>query len=73
MSEFWETILDAFLDSAKILPILLAVYFLIEFLEYKNALKFEKSKLLKGKASPVMGALFGCVPQCGFSVPDAAQ
>ncbi len=68
MSEFWETILDAFLDSAKILPILLAVYFLIEFLEYKNALKFEKSKLLKGKASPVMGALFGCVPQCGFSV-----
>ncbi len=68
MSEFWETILDAFIDSVKILPILLIVYFLIELLEYKNVLKFEKSKLLKGKASPVMGALFGCVPQCGFSV-----
>lgn len=68
MSEFWETILDAFIDSAKILPILLVIYFLIEFLEYKNALKLEKSKLLKGKASPVMGALFGCIPQCGFSV-----
>ena len=68
MSEFWETILDAFIDSIKILPIILVVYFLIAFLEYKNALKFEHSKLLKGKASPVMGALFGCVPQCGFSV-----
>lgn len=68
MSEFFETLLDAFIDSVKILPILLVVYFFIEFLEYKNALKFEKSKLLKGKASPVIGALFGCVPQCGFSV-----
>ena len=68
MSEFIEALLDAFIDSAKILPILLVVYFLIEFLEYKNALKFEKSKLLKGKASPVVGALFGCIPQCGFSV-----
>ena len=68
MTEFWETILDAFIDSIKILPIILVVYFLIEFLEYKNALKFEHSKLLKGKASPVMGALFGCIPQCGFSV-----
>lgn len=68
MSEFWETLLDAFIDSVKILPIILIVYFLIEFLEYKNAFKFGKSKLLKGKASPVMGALFGCIPQCGFSV-----
>jgi len=50
------------------LPVLFVVYFLIELLEYKNIFKFEKSKLLKGKSSPVMGALFGSVPQCGFSV-----
>lgn len=28
----------------------------------------QKSKLLKGKASPVVGSVLGCVPQCGFSV-----
>ena len=61
-------LLDAFIDSAKILPVLLAVYFLIEFLEYRNAFSFTQSKFLKGKYSPIFGSLFGCVPQCGFSV-----
>lgn len=65
---FWEMLLDAFIDSTKILPVLLAVYFLIEFLEYRNAFSFTKSKFLKGKYSPIFGSLFGCVPQCGFSV-----
>lgn len=65
---YLDVLLDATLDTLKILPILFLVYLLIEFLEYKRAFKFEKSTLLNGKASPVMGALFGSVPQCGFSV-----
>ena len=68
MHEFWHVILHALLDTLKIAPILLAVYFLIEFLEYKRIMDFQKSKLLKGKASPVFGSLFGSLPQCGFSV-----
>ena len=71
MEKFLDVLLDSALDTAKILPILFIVYFLIEFMEYKNVLKFENSRLLKGKASPVMGALFGSVPQCGFSVVSA--
>ncbi len=63
-----EVLLDALIDSLKMLPILLVVYFLIELLEYKQVLKFEKSSLINGKASPIFGALFGSVPQCGFSV-----
>ena len=58
-------------DTAKLLPFLLVVYFLIEFLEYKNVFRFEKSKLLNGKASPVLGSCFGVIPQCGFSVISA--
>ena len=54
--------------TLELIPILFVFYYLIELLEYKNIFNFEKSKLLKGKASPVMGALFGSVPQCGFSV-----
>jgi len=68
MEEFFHILWHSFIDTAKLIPIFLIVYLLIEFLEYKNIFAFEKSKLLKGKASPVMGSLFGSVPQCGFSV-----
>lgn len=63
-----ETLLDALIDSLRMLPLLLVVYLLLEFLEYKGVTKFEDSKLLKGKWSPVFGSIFGSVPQCGFSV-----
>lgn len=65
---FGMVLSDSVIDTLKLLPILLIVYFLIEFLEYKNVFKFEKSKLLSGKASPALGACIGCIPQCGFSV-----
>lgn len=64
-------LVDSLIDTLKLLPILLIVYFLIELLEYKNVFKFEKSKLLNGKASPAIGACIGCIPQCGFSVVSA--
>lgn len=69
--EILDILLDALIDTAKLLPLLFVVYYLIEILEYKNVFKFEKSKLLNGKASPVIGATFGVVPQCGFSVISA--
>ncbi|MBO5229281.1 MAG: arsenic efflux protein [Clostridia bacterium] len=65
---YWEVFCEALIDSTKALPILLAVYFLIEFIEYKWANKLQNNHLLRGKASPVLGALVGSVPQCGFSV-----
>lgn len=68
MEGYLEILLDALLDTLKMVPILLIVYLLIEFLEYKKVFSFENSKFLKGKASPLFGTLFGCVPQCGFSV-----
>ena len=66
--DFKEILLDSLIDTAKLLPLLFLVYYLIEILEYKNIFKFEKSKLLNGKGGVAMGALFGSVPQCGFSV-----
>ena len=65
---YWEVFLEALIDSSKALPILLVVYFLIEFIEDKWANKLHNNHLLRGKASPVLGALVGSVPQCGFSV-----
>ena len=68
MHEYWHVILEALIHTAKILPFLFVVYYLIELIEFKHASKMQQSKLLKGKASPVVGSLLGCVPQCGFSV-----
>lgn len=68
MNRFWDVLLDSLKDTAIILPTLLALYFLIEFIEYKQANKFEQMKMLNKKTSPIIGSLFGCLPQCGISV-----
>lgn len=68
MHEYWHVILESIIHTAKILPFLFIVYYLIELIEYKHASKMQNSKLLKGKASPVVGSVLGCVPQCGFSI-----
>ena len=62
-----EVILDAFLDTLKVLPFLLVVNFLIEFIEYRSK-GFKADKLLLGGAAPALGTAVGIVPQCGFSV-----
>ena len=61
----------AFSDSIRILPFLFLVYLFVEYLEHKNNTImhgiFTKSK----KLGPLLGAIFGTVPQCGFSVTAA--
>ena len=68
---YWEVLRETLLDSLITLPILLAVYFLIELIEFKWAAKLQNNRFLRGKASPVLAALVGSVPQCGFSVVAA--
>lgn len=68
MKQYWEVILDALVDTAKILPLLFVVYYLIELFEFKRSKQFSENKFLKGKLSPIFGSLLGSVPQCGFSI-----
>ena len=68
MGNYWHVILEAFIDTVKILPLLFLVYYIIELIEFKYAIKIQNNKQFKGKASPLYGALLGCIPQCGFSV-----
>lgn len=63
-----DIIFDTILDSIKLLPFLFLSYLLIEFIEHKSSKKFENILEKSGKFGPVLGALLGCVPQCGFSV-----
>lgn len=72
MQEFLhEVVLDGLIDTAKLLPFLFLTYLAMEFLEHKaegKALRFlEKS----GRFGPLLGALVGTVPQCGFSAAAA--
>lgn len=59
-----EVFLDSLLDSLKIIVIVFLFYFLLSFFEAKLSSLLEKNK----KVSPFLGALFGLIPQCGFSV-----
>ncbi|MBQ8431026.1 MAG: arsenic efflux protein [Clostridia bacterium] len=68
MHKFLHVVEHGFIDSIKMLPIIILVYFLIEFLEYKQAMNVKNGSLLNKKHSPIFGALFGVMPQCGFSV-----
>lgn len=63
-----DNFVDAILDTLKLLPLLLAVYIIIEFVEQKTSKKVKYGKLLQGKFSPFLATAFGVVPQCGFSV-----
>lgn len=65
---FLDILLDTVLDCLRLLPFLIIAFLLIEALEHYSS-EFSKKALEKvGKAGPIIGALCGCVPQCGFSV-----
>lgn len=63
-----DWLLDALIDSIKLIPFLFLAYVLIEFLETVVSKKINNPYFFKGKWAPLVGAGFGMVPQCGFSV-----
>lgn len=67
-----EIILDALIDTAKMVPLLLIIYIGIELIEYKFGDLIRKKVQRAGSSGPVLGAIAGTFPQCGFSVMTAA-
>lgn len=67
-----EIFMEALSDTAKLVPLLAVIYFLIGFLEYKYGDNMTHYITHMGVWAPVAGALVGCVPQCGFSVIASA-
>lgn len=66
----WSIVLDAFLDTLRVLPFLLVIYILIEFLEHRTTFS-HNHKILQGNLAPLIGSATGLIPQCGFSVMAA--
>lgn len=63
---------DAFTDTVRLLPLLAAVYFFVSFLEYRYGDRMGSFLAHFHKFGPVLGAMLGCIPQCGFSVIASA-
>lgn len=63
-----DIIIDTLVDALKILPFLFLTFLLLELLEHKLNNKTKNLIKKSGKFGPVIGSLFGVIPQCGFSV-----
>lgn len=62
-----DAVLDALIDTAKLLPILFFTYLLMEYLEHHAGSKLGLALSRWQKAGPLLGAGLGLIPQCGFS------
>lgn len=62
-----DVIKDTALDSIKLLPFLYITYLLIELIEHKVGEAGRARIGAAKKSGPIWGALFGIIPQCGFS------
>ena len=62
-----DVILDTLIDSVKLLPFLFLTYLAMEYIEHKTTAKTKRMIKNSGKAGPLIGAVLGAFPQCGFS------
>lgn len=66
-----DVLLEALLDTAKLIPFLFITYLILEFIEHKAAEKTQAAAAKAGVFGPAVGGLLGVVPQCGFSASAA--
>ncbi len=63
-----DILLDAIIDSIKLIPFLLVTYLIMEYIEHKTKEKTKTTIKKSGKYGPFIGSILGIFPQCGFSV-----
>lgn len=67
MELVWDILSDAFIDTLRLVPFLFVTYLIIEAIEHKASEKTEALIEKAGAAGPLIGAIVGIFPQCGFS------
>ena len=66
-----DVLLDALKDTLVLLPFLFVTYLVMEAIEHRAARRVEAAVAGAGAAGPVVGAVLGALPQCGFSAMAA--
>ena len=66
-----HSLLHTIEHTLPIIPFLYLTYLLMEFLERRAGGAMERIVAGAGRFGPLLGALFGVVPQCGFSAVGA--
>ena len=67
-----DHLLDALIDSAKMLPVLYVIYLLMEFIEHKAGKNFPKLLGRTTAVGPLAGSVVGAFPQCGLAAASAS-
>lgn len=67
-----DSLLDAVMDTVKLIPFLLITYIIMEYMERRTEEKSAQLLERAGKYGPIAGAAVGVVPQCGFSAAAAS-
>lgn len=68
MQNILEILQDTAIDTIKLIPFLFITYLIMEYIEHKTSNKIRKTIKKSGKFGPLLGAMVGIFPQCGFSV-----
>lgn len=63
-----DILIDTTIDALKLIPFLFIAFLLIEVLEHKLTVKNKNIIRKSKKIGPILGAILGVIPQCGFSV-----
>lgn len=63
-----DILLDALIDTLKVVPFLYISYLFIEYIEHRASDKLISGLYKVGKAGPLVGAALGIVPMCGLTV-----
>ncbi|MCR4605496.1 MAG: arsenic efflux protein [Eubacterium sp.] len=67
----WDTILDVLIDAGmdtlKLIPFLFVTYLAMEWFEHRMETKSQSAVLKAGRLGPLVGGVVGVAPQCGFS------
>ena len=66
-----EVVLHGIIDTLKLVLFLFLTYLLMEFIEHKASERIKQGMTRAGSLGPLIGAIFGAVPQCGFSAAAA--
>ena len=64
---FVDVLLDAALDTVKLIPFLFLTYLVMEYIEHRTSDRTRAAIRRADRLGPLAGGLLGAFPQCGFS------